>query len=847
MRIVIAPDKFKGSLSAPEVAARVAAGARRVDPSIEIDAIPVADGGEGTLDAALAAGFAERTARVAGPLGEPVDAAFAVRGDEAVVEMARASGLDLVAPGERDASRATSLGTGQLIAAALDAGARRIVLGIGGSASTDGGAGVLQGLGARLLDASGMQLPAGGAALAALDRIELDGLDPRLADVEIVLASDVDNPLLGPYGAAAVFAPQKGADAADVPGLDAALARFVAVLAEHDAVLAVPAGTAAERPGAGAAGGVGFAALAVLGAGRRPGIDVVLEFTGLEARLAGADAVITGEGSLDAQSLMGKTPIGVARAAKRAGVPVYAVCGRTLLDAEELDAAGFVQTRALAELEPDPERSIAEASDLLTRLAEELVTDLISPAADGAGAAPADGTPAAAAPAAFDVVFRARRALVEGADGLPAQRAVELGVRGGRIVSIAPLGAGLAGARVVELAADEVLLPGLVDTHVHVNEPGRTEWEGFASATRAAAAGGVTTIIDMPLNSIPPTVSVAALEEKRAAAAGQTFVDVGFWGGVVPGNIDELSPLVDAGVFGFKCFLLHSGVDEFPQVTGDEMEAAMRVIASRESLLVVHAEDAHVIEAAPHKGGPAYADFLASRPHEAEDAAIGEVIERARRTGARAHILHLSSADSLAQIAEAKAAGTDLSVETCPHYLTLFAEGVPAGNTAFKCCPPIREDANRDALWQGLADGVIDYIVSDHSPSTPEMKFKGDGDFELAWGGIASLQLGLPLIWTEARQRGIPLERVVDWMSARPARRAGLESKGRIALGAAADFAVFAPEASFTVDAAALEHRHPVTPYDGRELTGVVRTAYLAGAAIDREVAQGRLLRVGNE
>lgn len=846
MRIVIAPDKFKGSLSAPEVAARVAAGARRVDPSIEIDAIPVADGGEGTLDAALAAGFAERTARVAGPLGEPVEAAFAVRGDEAVVEMARASGLDLVAPGERDASRATSLGTGELIVAALDAGARRIVLGIGGSASTDGGAGVLQGLGARFLDASGAELRAGGGALAALDRIELDGLDPRLADAEIILASDVDNPLLGTYGAAAVFAPQKGADAEEVVALDVALARFVEVLAAHDAELAVPARVAAERPGAGAAGGVGFAALAVLGAERRPGIDVVLEFTGLEARLAGADAVITGEGSLDEQSLMGKTPIGVARAAKRAGVPVYAVCGRSLLDARQLDAAGFVQTRALAELEPDPERSIAEASDLLTRLAEELVTDLISPAADGA-AVPADGTPAGTAPAAFDVVFRAERALVEGADGLPAERSVELGVRDGRIVSIAPLGAGLAGARVVELAADEVLLPGLVDTHVHVNEPGRTEWEGFASATRAAAAGGVTTIIDMPLNSIPPTVSVAALDEKRAAATGQTFVDVGFWGGVVPGNLDELAPLVDAGVFGFKCFLLHSGVDEFPQVTADEMEDAMRVIASRGSLLVVHAEDAHVIDAAPHKGGPAYADFLASRPHEAEDAAIGEVIERARRTGARAHILHLSSADSLAQIAEAKAAGTDLSVETCPHYLTLFAEDVPAGNTAFKCCPPIREDANRDALWQGLVDGVIDFVVSDHSPSTPEMKFKGDGDFELAWGGIASLQLGLPLIWTEARQRGIPLARVVDWMSARPARRAGLSSKGRIALGAAADFAVFAPEASFTVDAAALEHRHPVTPYDGRELTGVVRTAYLAGAAIDREVAQGRLLRVGNE
>ncbi|MGX5696651.1 allantoinase AllB [Agromyces soli] len=840
MRIVIAPDKFKGSLTAPEVAARVAEGARRVDPEIEVVAIPVADGGEGTLDAALAAGFERRTARVTGPLGAPVDADFAVRGDEAVVEMARASGLDLVAEGERDASRATSLGTGQLIAAALDAGARRIVLGIGGSASTDGGAGLVQGLGARLLDAEGAPLALGGGALARLARIELDGLDPRLAQAEIVLASDVDNPLTGRFGAAAVFGPQKGASPAEVDALDAALERFVEVLAGHDARLALPAAVAAERPGAGAAGGVGFAALAVLGAERRPGIDVVLEFTGLDARLAGADAVITGEGSLDAQSLMGKTPIGVARAARRAGVPVYAVSGRRLLSDDEVRDAGFAAARALAELEPDPARSMAGASELLTRLSEELVTDLI--AAQSAEGATAPGT----APA-FDLVLRAERALLAGDDGSPVSRSAEIGVQGGRIVSIAPLGAGLTGARVVELAADEVLLPGLVDTHVHVNEPGRTEWEGFASATRAAAAGGVTTIIDMPLNSIPPTVSVAALDEKRAVAAGQVFVDVGFWGGVIPGNLDELSPMVDAGVFGFKCFLLHSGVDEFPQVTADEMEAAMRVIAERGSLLVVHAEDAHVIDDAPHKGGRDYADFLASRPHEAEDRAIADVIERARRTGARAHVLHLSSADSLAQIAEAKAAGTDLSVETCPHYLTLFAEGVPAGNTAFKCCPPIREDANRDALWQGLLDGVIDYIVSDHSPSTPEMKFKGDGDFELAWGGIASLQLGLPLIWTEARERGIPLERVVEWMSVKPARRAGLATKGRIAIGCAADFAVFAPEASFTVDASALEHRHPVTPYDGRELSGVVRTAYLAGAPIDRDLAQGRLLRVGNE
>ncbi|MFE6964011.1 allantoinase AllB [Agromyces sp. NPDC057679] len=438
----------------------------------------------------------------------------------------------------------------------------------------------------------------------------------------------------------------------------------------------------------------------------------------------------------------------------------------------------------------------------------------------------------------FDRVLRARRALVDGAFA-----AVELGVRDGVVAAIAPLGAELEGAEVETLADDEVLLPGLVDTHVHVDEPGRTEWEGFASATRAAAAGGVTTIIDMPLNSIPPTVSVAALAVKRAAAEGQLAVDVGFWGGIVPGSLDEIEPLVAEGVFGFKCFLLPSGVPEFPPVSADEMEAAMGRIAALDSLLIVHAEDAGLIEGAPHPGGPAYADFLASRPRAAEDAAIAAVISGAERTGARAHVLHLSSADSLGRIADARAAGVRLSVETCPHYLTLSAEDVPAGATAFKCCPPIREQSNRDALWQGLVEGVIDLVVSDHSPATPELKFAGDGDFELAWGGIASLQLGLPLVWTEARRRGIGLERVVRWMSERPAELVGLPTKGRIAVGADADLVVFAPEAGFTVDAASLQHRHPVSPYDGRELTGVVRRTLLAGVPVDRGRPRGRMLR----
>lgn len=451
-------------------------------------------------------------------------------------------------------------------------------------------------------------------------------------------------------------------------------------------------------------------------------------------------------------------------------------------------------------------------------------------------AAAASGAAVASGP--YDLVFAGERVLLDG-EFAPA----EVGVRGGIVARIAPVGTGLEGARSVRLADDEVLIPGLVDTHVHVNEPGRTEWEGFATATRAAAAGGVTTIIDMPLNSIPPTTSVTALAVKRAAAEGRVFVDVGFWGGLVPDNGADLLPLVAEGVFGFKCFLVDSGVDEFPPVTVEAMERAMRVLAEARSLLIVHAEDADVIERAPSAHTRDYADFLASRPRAAEHAAISAVIEASRRTGARAHILHLSSADALASIAWAKHDGVRISAETCPHYLVLAAEDVAPGATAYKCCPPIREASNRDELWRGLAAGVIDFVVSDHSPAPAELKLAGDGDFAEAWGGIASLQLGLPIVWTEARHRGIRLERVVEWMSAAPARRVGLASKGAIAEGRDADLAVVAPDEAFTVDAAALEHRHPITPYDGRELVGVVRATYLAGEPVDRTAPRGRLLR----
>ncbi len=382
MRVVIAPDKFKGSLSAPDVARHLAAGLQAATGSnLDVLLIPVADGGEGTLDAAVGSGFSRRSAVVTGPTGEPLTADFAVRGREAVIEMAAASGLAVLPGGGPDsasATGATSLGTGELVRAALDAGCRQIVLGVGGSATTDGGAGVLQGLGARFLDSAGRELPPGGAALARLDRIDFTGFDARLDETRVVLASDVDNPLLGAEGAAAVFGPQKGASPADVDALDAALAHFVEVLARELGPRAVKA---VQAPGAGAAGGVGYAAIAALAATRRPGIDVVLEFTELEARLAGADLVITGEGSLDEQSLLGKTPLGVARAAARAGVPVIAVCGRTTLGPEQLTASGFRQVHALTELESNVDTCITEAAALLERLGRNIGLQLAAPAA----------------------------------------------------------------------------------------------------------------------------------------------------------------------------------------------------------------------------------------------------------------------------------------------------------------------------------------------------------------------------------------------------------------------------------------------------------------------------------
>jgi len=443
-----------------------------------------------------------------------------------------------------------------------------------------------------------------------------------------------------------------------------------------------------------------------------------------------------------------------------------------------------------------------------------------------------------------EVLILAERAVTAGGEG-PAS----VGLSGGRIVAVEPdgaAGAALSGEETISLGDDVVLLPGLVDTHVHVNEPGRTEWEGFASATRAAAAGGVTTIIDMPLNSIPPTTTVEALLAKQDAAHRQAFVDVGFWGGAIPGNLADLRPLHEAGVFGFKCFLLHSGVEEFPPLDASGLTAALAEVAGFDGLVIVHAEDPDTIDASPSADGPGYAGFLASRPKEAEERAIAHVVDAARATGARAHILHLSDADALPLIARARAEGVRLSVETCPHYLTLTAEEIPDGATQFKCCPPIREAGNRDRLWQGLATDVIQTVVSDHSPCTVGLKRLDSGDFGEAWGGIASLQLGLPAVWTEARRRGHTLDDVVRWMATGPARQAGLADRGRIAVGSQADLVVFAPDEEFTVDPARLLHRNPVSAYAGRTLAGTVRHTWLRGRPIDiDEEPRGRLLRRG--
>jgi allantoinase len=425
----------------------------------------------------------------------------------------------------------------------------------------------------------------------------------------------------------------------------------------------------------------------------------------------------------------------------------------------------------------------------------------------------------------------------------PGAVAVDAGI----ISEILEPGADVEAREVVRLAAGEVLIPGVVDSHVHVNEPGRTDWEGFSSATAAAAAGGVTTIIDMPLNSIPPTTTPEALQVKRKSADGACSVDVGFWGGAVPQNLGRLAELHAAGVFGFKAFLAPSGVPEFEHLTAAQLKSAAAQIAAFDGLLIVHAEDPEVLaHAEAHAVRGDYAGFLASRPDTAEISAIENVVAAMRATGVRAHILHLSSARALPVIAAAKAEGLPLTVETCPHYLSFEQAGIPAGATQFKCCPPIRSAANRESLWRGLLDGVIDVIASDHSPSTAELKFAGDGHFAQAWGGIAGLQVSLPAVWTAASARGLPLEAVLRWMCQGTADLVGLADRGRIEPGRRADLVAFAPAAPVRVSAAELLHRNPVSAFDGAELIGAVRRTWLAGEvagpAEPGTPARGRLL-----
>jgi len=445
-------------------------------------------------------------------------------------------------------------------------------------------------------------------------------------------------------------------------------------------------------------------------------------------------------------------------------------------------------------------------------------------------------------------VIRSRRVLVDGE-----LRPAWIAVRDGQIAAVgSPEELGIAG----DLCdfGDAVIMPGLVDTHVHINEPGRTEWEGFATATRAAAAGGVTTLIEMPLNSIPATISAEAYRAKVAAAEGKLAVDVGFWGGIVPGNTASLHGMYELGAFGFKCFLVPSGVPEFDAVGEPELREALPVLASLGAVLLVHSELPGPIEqrATEVRGEDPtrYSTWLGSRPRAAENEAIAMLVRLSREFDARVHVVHLSSSGALACLRSARELGSKVTVETCPHYLTFAAEEIADHATEYKCAPPIRERANREQLWQALREGVLDMVATDHSPAPPEMKCTDSGDFLRAWGGIASLQLSLPAMWTEARERGAGIADLARWMCAAPARLAGLGRKGAIAVGNDADLVVWDPDAEFTVDAAALEHRHKLTPYAGRKLRGVVQTAFLRGEKIcDRgdfpAAARGRVLKRG--
>jgi allantoinase len=435
-----------------------------------------------------------------------------------------------------------------------------------------------------------------------------------------------------------------------------------------------------------------------------------------------------------------------------------------------------------------------------------------------------------------DLVIRGRRVVFRNA---VAPAAVHISA--GRISTISPYEEEVhSGVEIVEAGEDSFVMPGLVDSHVHVNEPGRTEWEGFETATRAAVTGGVTTIVDMPLNCIPATTTLDGLQAKLAATEGKLYADVAFWGGVVPGNTGELSKLWDAGVVGFKCFLVHSGVDEFPNVTEQDLREAMPELARLGAMLIVHAELPGPIEnACCHAENDhsevdrSYKAFLRSRPRAAENEAVELMIRLGRQYGCRLHIVHHSSSDALGMLRAAKKEGAQITAETCPHYLHFAAEDIGEGATEFKCCPPIRERENGEQLWAALRDGTIDMVVSDHSPCPPEMKLREQGDFMMAWGGISSLQLRLPVMWTEASARDFEVQQLTQWVCGAPARQVGLaQRKGSISVGRDADLVIWNPDRAFRVEPELIQHRHKVTPYAGEVLRGVVEKTFLRGQMV---------------
>jgi allantoinase len=389
----------------------------------------------------------------------------------------------------------------------------------------------------------------------------------------------------------------------------------------------------------------------------------------------------------------------------------------------------------------------------------------------------------------------------------------------------------------VEDLGDSVLMSGLVDSHVHINEPGRTEWEGFNTATQAAAAGGITTLVDMPLNCIPVTINKAAFKEKLASVSDKLWVDCGFWGGVVPDSIDDLDELLEAGVLGVKSFLIDSGIEEFPNVAEDDIRRALPILAKHDVPYLIHAElDREQKPAATI--GENYQSFLASRPKHWENEAVALMVKLAQEAAdnghqCKVHIVHLSSAEALDSISQAKAQGLQFTAETCPHYLTLFSESIPNGKTLFKCCPPIRENDNREILWQAVEDGRISFIVSDHSPCTPQLKCVDSGDVEKAWGGISALQFGLPLIWTEAKTRGLSLVEINRLMSLETAKFAGLsQTKGQISAGFDADLLVFDDGKEYEISNEMIKHRHKITPYAGKKVSGEVQRTYVRGQLV---------------